>query len=103
MVAECLTGCHRRHEAPAGAENRPYLLRKLVKCPGNASPRTTVGRFAWCNVRPTSPPTCMSMNSEWDIARTTVVRATEVRAFGLRGVDGEYAGEFGEAGFEVAS
>jgi hypothetical protein len=45
----------------------------------------------------------MSMNSEWDIARTTVVRATEVRAFGLRGVDGEYAGEFGDAGFEVAS
>jgi hypothetical protein len=37
------------------------------------------------------------------IARTAVVRAADVRAFGLRGVDGEYTGESGEAGFEVAS
>jgi hypothetical protein len=62
-----------------------------------------IEEFVCRNLGSTSPPTCMSMNSEWDIARTTVVRATEVRAFGLRGVDGEYAGEFGEAGFEVAS
>ena len=62
-----------------------------------------IKEFVCRNLGSTSPPTCISRNSEWGIARTAVVRAADVRAFGLRGVDGEYAGESGKAGFEVVS